>query len=57
MIKDDDYNIMIVNGNNITNKYNNKTMKMVELWKEEICMMNVTNAIVLNDLVKLGADV
>ena len=53
----DNDNIMIVNGN-ITKKYNNKTMMtMVELWKEEISMMNVTNAILLNDLVKLGADV
>ena len=53
---DNDNIITIVNGN-ITKKYNNKTMTMVELWKEEISMMNVANAILLNDLVKLGADV
>lgn len=52
----DNDNTMIVNGN-ITKKYNYKTMSMVELWREEISMMNVTNAILLNDLVKLGADV
>jgi hypothetical protein len=48
---------MIVKDGNGTKTYCTKTMTMVELWKEEISMMNVTNTILLNDLVKLGADV
>lgn len=31
-------------------------MQMVESWKEELCLMNVKNSILLDDLVKLGAD-
>ena len=29
----------------------------MESWREELYMMNVKNAIMLDDLVKLGADV
>ena len=50
VVKDEDGNITI-------KQYYTKTMTMVELWNEEISMMNVTNNILLNDLVKLGADV
>jgi hypothetical protein len=50
VVKDDDGNITI-------KQYYTKTMTMVELWNEEISMMNITNTILLNDLVKLGADV
>jgi hypothetical protein len=50
VVKDED-------GNITTKQYYTKTMTMVELWNEEISMMNVTNNILLNDLVKLGADV
>ena len=46
---------MIVNGNT-TQKYTDNKV-LVELWKEELYMMNVKNSILLDDLVKLGADV
>ena len=46
---------MIVNGKT-TQKYN-ENKRLVESWKEELYMMNVKNSILLDDLVKLGADV
>ena len=46
---------MIVNGKT-TQKYNDNK-RLVETWKEELYMMNVKNSILLDDLVKLGADV
>jgi hypothetical protein len=49
--------MIVKDDGNITKQKYTKTMTMVELWKEEISMMNVTNTILLNDLVKLGADV
>ena len=51
--KDDER--MVINGRP-TQKYNDMT-KMVESWREELYMMNVKNSIMLDDLVKLGADV
>ena len=51
--KDDER--MVINGKP-TQKYNDMT-KMVESWREELYMMNVKNSIMLDDLVKLGADV
>ena len=33
-----------------------ETTRMVEAWREELYMMNVKNAILKDDLVKLGAD-
>ena len=46
---------MIVNGKT-TQKYTDNK-RLVESWKEELYMMNVKNSILLDDLVKLGADV
>ena len=47
--------LSVINGKP-TQKYNDMT-KMVESWREELYMMNVKNSIMLDDLVKLGADV
>ena len=51
----DDDERMVINGRP-TQKYNDMT-KMVESWREELYMMNVKNSIMLDELVKLGADV
>ena len=45
---------MIIDGKS-TQHYDDTT-NMVELWREELYMMNVKNSILLDDLVKLGAD-
>ena len=50
-----DENRLIIDGKP-TQKYHDMT-KVVESWREELYMMNVKNAIMLDDLVKLGADV
>lgn len=34
-----------------------ENMGLVELWREEVYMMSVKNAILLDDLVKVGADI
>ena len=53
--ENDDGERMVINGKP-TQKYNDMT-RMVESWREELYMMNVKNSIMLDDLVKLGADV
>ena len=50
-----DENRLIIDGKP-TQKYHDMA-KVVESWREELYMMNVKNAIMLDDLVKLGADV
>jgi hypothetical protein len=35
----------------------NEMMELVETWREEVNMMSVKNAILLDDLVKIGADI
>ena len=39
-----------------TENYDDLT-RMVESWREELYVMNVKNSILLDDMVKLGADV
>ena len=46
---------MIIDGKS-TQHYDDTT-RMVESWREEVYMMNVKNSILLDDMVKLGADV
>lgn len=47
---------LVTNDGTPTQNYDDIT-RMVESWREELYMMNVNNSILLDDLVKLGADV
>ena len=44
------------NSNGKPKQDHDETTRMVEAWREELYMMNVKNAILKDDLVKLGAD-